>query len=47
MIAYLLCNIEPGNQFKKELKALFAKYPNIDTAAMGFPTGWESEPIWR
>lgn len=47
MIAYLLCTIEPVNRFKSELKTLFSEFPNIDTAAMGFPTAWESEPIWR
>ena len=47
MIAYMLCTIEPGNNFKAELKALFAEYPNIDLLAMGFPFDWEKEPIWR
>lgn len=47
MIAYLLCTIESGNNFKAELKALFAEYPNIDLLAMGFPSDWEKEPIWR
>ena len=47
MIAYLLCTIEPGNQFKSELKSLFAEFPNIDTTAMGFPQGWETEPLWQ
>ena len=47
MIAYMLCTIEPGNRFKAELGALLTDYPNIDTSAMGFPTDWEKEPIWR
>lgn len=47
MIAYMLCTIEPGNDFKGELKALFAEFPNIDKTAMGFPASWESEPIWK
>lgn len=46
MIAYLLNTIDPNNTFKTELNSLFANYPSIDTTAMGFPTCWESEPIW-
>ena len=37
----------PDNNFKDKLKTLLAAYPNIDTAAMGFPSGWESEDIWK
>jgi len=24
-----------------------ALYPSIDINAMGFPRGWENEPLWR
>ena len=27
--------------------ALLSAYPSIDVTAMGFPRGWESEPLWR
>ena len=37
----------PNNNFKDKLKTLLAAYPNIDTAAMGFPSDWESEDIWK
>ena len=47
MIAYLLRTIDPKNAFKAELKALFADYPNIDIAAMGFPVEWVREPLWK
>ena len=29
-----------------KLHNLFAIFPEIDLAAMGFPKGWEKEPIW-
>jgi hypothetical protein len=32
---------------KAKIDALLAEYPDIDTAAMGFPRGWESEPLWQ
>lgn len=47
MIEYMLHTIDPRNAFKTELKALFADYPSIDTAAMGFPVEWEEEPLWK
>ena len=30
-----------------KLRWLFIEYPNIDLRAMGFPKGWEMEPIWQ
>ncbi len=27
--------------------ALLSSYPSIDINAMGFPRGWESEPLWQ
>ena len=47
MIRYFLYTVSPDNNFKDKLKNLLAAYPNIDTAAMGFPSGWESEDIWK
>ena len=47
MISYLLCTIDLCNNFKHELTVLFAEYPNIDLQAMGFPSDWEKEPLWR
>ena len=32
---------------KAKIDVLLADYPAIDTIAMGFPSGWESEPLWR
>ena len=47
MIRYFLYTVSPDNNFKDKLKTLLAAYPNIDTAAMGFPSDWESEDIWK
>lgn len=47
MISYLLRTIDPLVDFKAELNALFAEYPSIDKAAMGFPATWESELLWK
>jgi len=29
-----------------KLKTLLNAYPGIDIAAMGFPQGWENDPVW-
>ena len=47
MILYLLNTINPNHTFKQKLENLFCKYPNVDRAAMGFPAGWLTEPLWR
>lgn len=47
IILYLLNGISEANSMKGDFKSLLAKYPNIDPRAMGFPTRWEREPIWR
>lgn len=46
-IAYLLNNIHPGNTFTQALKGLIAAYPNVDVAAMGFPSDWRTEALWQ
>ena len=47
IIKYFLNIISPNNDMKAKIDALLAKYPAIDTAAMGFPRGWENEPLWQ
>ena len=32
---------------KQNLLELFKKYPSADKRAMGFPCGWENEPLWK
>lgn len=46
-IAYWLNAINPTNTFIKDIKALLSKYSVVDPAAMGFPRGWQSEPLWQ
>lgn len=46
-LAYLQNQIHPDNDFKQQLKSLLQAHPNVDVAAMGFPAGWENEPLWK
>ena len=46
-LQYLLNAIGVGGSFKSSLKALFASYPSVDPSAMGFPSAWQSEPLWQ
>ncbi|MDR3251938.1 MAG: Abi family protein [Tannerella sp.] len=46
MIVYFLNTVNPKHTFRQWLNALFAKYPNVDRRAMGFPAGWQDEPLW-
>jgi abortive infection bacteriophage resistance protein len=39
--------IEPENSLREQLEALLAKYPMVDTRAMGFPDDWRDEPLWK
>lgn len=47
IIKYFLNIISPNNDMKAKIDSLLADYPAIDTVAMGFPRGWENEPLWR
>ena len=47
IIKYFLNIISPNNDLFQKIKTLLAKYPEIDLNALGFPQGWESEPLWR
>jgi abortive infection bacteriophage resistance protein len=47
MIVYLLNTVNPNHTFKQKLETLFAKYPNVDRAATGFPADWRTEPLWN
>ena len=31
---------------KAKVQALLTKFPEIDDTALGFPEGWENEPVW-
>ena len=47
IIKYFLDIISPSNHLKQNLLELFKKYPSADKKAMGFPRGWENEPLWK
>jgi len=43
-----LCNaINPNNEIKNKLLALFNAYPNIPIYKMGFFNNWRNEPLWN
>ncbi len=46
IIKYFLNIISPQNAMTSKLKTLLNAYPGIDIAAMGFPQGWENDPVW-
>jgi abortive infection bacteriophage resistance protein len=47
IIKYFLGVISPNNDMADKLKTLLANYPLIDITAMGFPTDWDKETLWR
>ena len=47
ILKHFLDIIVPQNTFKQSLLDLLAKYPIADTTAMGFPTNWQEEPLWK
>ena len=47
IIKYFLDIISPNNDMLAKLRWLFVDFPEIDLRAMGFPEGWEMEPLWR
>ena len=46
IIKYFLDIISPNNDMLAKMQTLFSNYPEINLAALGFPNGWESEPLW-
>lgn len=47
IVRYFLDTISPNNDMLAKLRWLFVEFPDIDLRAMGFPDGWELEPLWR
>lgn len=47
IIKYFLDIISPDNDLLTRLRWLFLYFPEIDLQAMGFPKGWETEPLWQ
>ena len=46
-MVYWLNAVQPSNTFIKDFKKLLATNPGVDIVAMGFPQGWENEPLWK
>jgi len=43
-----LCNaINPNNEIKNKLLALFNNNPNVPIYKMGFFNNWQTEPLWK
>ena len=47
IIKYFLNIISPQNDMRDKITKLLSDFPNIDTNAMGFPNGWQNEPLWQ
>ena len=47
IIKYFLNIISPNNDMRGKIEALLSDFPSIDINAMGFPRGWENEPLWQ
>ena len=46
-IAYWLNSINPQNTFVQDFRSLLSRYPMVQPSMMGFPRGWENEPLWQ
>ena len=47
IIKYFLDIISPNNDMLDKMNRLFDTFPEVDMAALGFPSGWENEPLWQ
>lgn len=47
IMLYFLQTVNPSTTFVSRFKALLDKYPHIDMSAMGFPSNWQSYPLWN
>jgi hypothetical protein len=46
IVKYFLSTVSPYSTFTQKFNLLLSEYPTIDSKAMGFPTGWQNEPLW-
>ncbi|WP_278504437.1 Abi family protein [Phocaeicola barnesiae] len=47
IIKWFVDIVSPNNDMKIHLQELWADFPMIDIKAMGFPTNWQEEPLWK
>jgi len=46
VLVALLARIDHSSTWKTDLKALFAKYPTVPEASLGFPAAFQTRPFW-
>ena len=44
---FLLRTIAPQSKWQERLEDLFAEYPDIALADLGFPSQWKTSPLWQ
>jgi abortive infection bacteriophage resistance protein len=47
IIRYWLNIIDRQNTLTQDLQQLFADFPSVHASALGFPRGWNQEPLWQ
>lgn len=47
IIKWFVDIVSPNNDMKGHLQRLLTDFPMIDIKAMGFPTNWQEEPLWK
>lgn len=47
IMLYLIDIIQPNSQWRNQLKESLIANPTEDFSAMGFPEGWQEQPIWK
>lgn len=47
IVRYFLNTVNPHTTINARLKGLLSRYPNVNPHSMGFPQGWEKEPLWK
>lgn len=47
MLGFLLRAVSPGSSWIQRVRMLLSMTPEVRPSAMGFPSGWESEPFWN
>lgn len=46
-LVYWLNSISADNTFVEDFKHLLHEHPSVNARLMGFPAGWENEPLWK
>ncbi len=47
IVKWFIDIVSPHNDMKHHLQQLLTDFPMVDTRAMGFPTNWQSDPLWQ